>query len=79
MTLGAEAERTAPHRENDSAGTGQATWLVPTTGASQLRVSAGIAPDFAEHRATRALTPGHEHDSTGWVGSRTVHGAIDAQ
>lgn len=44
MTLGAGAERTAPHRENDSAGTGQATWLVPRGGASQLRVSAGITP-----------------------------------
>jgi hypothetical protein len=53
MTLGAGAERTAPHRENDSVGTGQATWLVPTKGTSQLRDSAGIAPDFAEHRATR--------------------------
>jgi hypothetical protein len=62
-SLGAGAERTAPHRENDSVGTGQATWLVPR-GTSQLRDSAGFAPDFADHRATRAFPPERRHDST---------------
>lgn len=70
MTLGRGAERTAPHRENDSADTGQATWLVPSKRASQLRDSTGVSPDFADHRATRAGSPGLPHDSTAGSGRR---------
>jgi len=64
MTLGAGAERTAPHRENDSAGTGQATWLVPTKGHHSCASAPGSHRTSLKHRATRAQL-GQEHDSIG--------------
>jgi hypothetical protein len=44
----AGAARTAlPPRADFRFGTGRSTWLIPSGGASQLRDSAGFAPDFA--------------------------------
>jgi hypothetical protein len=47
------ARTNSPSSEGRSVGTGQATWLRLAYEASQLRDSAGFAPDFAEHRASR--------------------------
>lgn len=62
MTLGRGAERTAPHRENDSADTGQATWLVPSRGHH----SCATAPD--SHRTSLiTVPPGQELPGSGTI------------
>jgi hypothetical protein len=73
----AGAGRIAPHRENDAVRTVQATWLVPPEGASQLRDSAGITPDFAGCRATRdPRGPGERRLAQGSAG-REIEDQLD--
>src|SRR5262245_48684158 len=54
------APRAALHPRTTLVGAEQSSWLVPPRGASQLRDSAGLAPDFADPCATRRMAPGTE-------------------